>query len=169
MAPRGLATRPTTDRVREALFAIIGDPVGLRVLDLYSGSGALGLEALSRGAEHATFVERARQAQLALRQNVEALGVGARVSLLGCTVERALGPLARERFGLVLCDPPYAELARATRSLGQLRAAGIFADDVVVVLEHGTRDTPDDFGLGEPARRTYGDTTLSIYERRSDR
>src|SRR5262252_9250396 len=90
VAPPGMATRPTSDRVREALFSILGDLEGASVLDLFAGTGALGIEALSRGASHATFVEKARPALRALLQNLEKLEIGSKAEVLSISVERAL-------------------------------------------------------------------------------
>lgn len=108
-APLGLATRPTADRVREALFSMlasrIGSFEGLRVADLYAGSGALGLEAISRGAEHATFVESDPRAAAAIASNAERLGVSNRVRVLGGS---ALALPRSEPFDLLFADPPYA-------------------------------------------------------------
>src|SRR5208283_3651744 len=104
-------TRPTSDRVREALFSILdarGAIVGARVVDFYAGTGALGLEALSRGAAFATFVESDRRALEALSHNVEALRERSRTRVLPVAVARALGMLAREEATLVFLDPPYA-------------------------------------------------------------
>src|SRR3954465_7399669 len=110
-APRGRSTRPTSDRVREALFSILGPLDGARVLDLFAGSGALGLEALSRGAAAATFVERERLALRALRDNVADLGADAEVVAADA---RVFLRAARERgaqYDLVFLDPPYRAAA----------------------------------------------------------
>ena len=110
VTPAGQATRPTADRVREALFSMlasrIGSFEGLRVADLYAGSGALGLEALSRGASHATFVENVRPAQDAIKANVARLGVSDRVQVLSGS---ALALPRSEPFDLIFADPPYAQ------------------------------------------------------------
>ena len=107
-APKGMRTRPTTEKVREALFALLGPLEGLRVADLFAGSGALGLEALSRGAAHLVAVERAGGSLSALRANVEALGLGSQVRVLRRDLTRGFGFL-RELgpFDLILADPPY--------------------------------------------------------------
>ncbi len=107
--PRGAPTRPTADRVREALFSMLGDVDGDRVLDLFAGSGALGIEALSRGAASAVFVERDARAAAAIKRNLESLGVEARVAR-----QDVLGFLGREQgpFDLVFCDPPYDSASR---------------------------------------------------------
>jgi 16S rRNA (guanine(966)-N(2))-methyltransferase RsmD len=169
-APRGDRTRPTSDRVREALFAILGAQrslEGARVLDLYAGTGALGLEALSRGAAHATLVESARSALEAIAANVEALRVRAQVRVVALPVERATTALRLHGpFDLVLADPPYAQVAdgAAGRALGALAEAGLFAADATVVLEHASGDHPPVVsGLSLQESRRYGDTTLTLY------
>lgn len=109
-APEGQATRPMLDRVREALFSTLGERVeGARVLDLFGGSGSLGLEALSRGAAHVRFVEKAAHAGASLRANVEALGVGDRARIVrgDALTSRSWGVLDGERYDLVFLDPPY--------------------------------------------------------------
>ena len=165
-APRGRATRPTSDRVREALFATLGDVEGLPVLDLYAGSGALGLEALSRGAKSATFVELSRPAVAALRKNVAALGVASETRLLEADTRAALARMTREetRFGLVFADPPYA--ARETAAtLATLVSSGLLLEGAWIVLEHAAKTVPPP---GAPAcalrfTRKYGDTALTFY------
>src|ERR1019366_8598865 len=133
-APRGDRTRPTSDRVREALFAILGSKrslEGARVLDLYSGTGALALEALSRGAAHATLVESARSALDAILTNVQALKAGAQVRIVACPVERAARAIAEHApFDVMFADPPYSLVStgEAPRTLDALGAAGLLAD-----------------------------------------
>ncbi len=163
VAPRDSDTRPTSERVREALFSILG-PIEGAVLDLYAGSGALGFEALSRGAQRVVFVENRKPALEALRENARALGVEASVTLLPRPVERA--PVEGS-FSLILADPPYAlvESGQATRALASLLAAGALAPGGVLVLEHATRTSPPDFpGLSLRECRRYGDTSLSIHD-----
>jgi 16S rRNA (guanine966-N2)-methyltransferase len=165
-APRGRATRPTSDRVREALFAILGDVEGLPVLDLFAGSGALGLEALSRGAASATFVEEARAAVLALASNIAALGVDTETSLISADARAALKRLAREeaRFGLVFADPPYAAKETA-ETLEALVRSGVLLEGAWIVLEHAARTAPPPAPPACALRftRTYGDTALTFY------
>jgi 16S rRNA (guanine966-N2)-methyltransferase len=161
-APRGLATRPTSDRVREALFSALGDVRGARVLDLYAGTGALGIEALSRGAAHATFVESARPALAALRENLAALGIEGDARVLSQPVARALPALAGP-FDLVFADPPYAALAEVPVALEALRPA--LGEEARVVVEHASRDAaPAIGGLIPRPSRVYGDTAVTIYE-----
>ena len=164
-APHGAATRPTSEKVREALFNVLGPPpADLHVLDLFAGSGALGLEALSRGAATATFVERARPALTALRANLAALAVGDRAAVAAVDVARFLAsPGPGPRWGWIFLDPPYAaEVVVAT--LTALPAERLAAD-VIVVVEHAHRTPPPDragFLLRTELRR-YGDTALSWY------
>ncbi|MGH9259498.1 MAG: RsmD family RNA methyltransferase, partial [Acidimicrobiales bacterium] len=111
VTPPGARTRPTTDRVREAIFNALGSRgavEGARVVDLFAGSGALGVEALSRGAGHATFVDTDRAARQAIRRNVEGCGFADRATIVAAPVARWLAGLRDERFELVFCDPPYA-------------------------------------------------------------
>ena len=161
-APRGLATRPTSDRVREALFSALGDVRGARVLDLYAGTGALGIEALSRGALQATFVESARPALAALRENLASLGIEDLGRAVASPVGRALTGL-RGPFDLVFADPPYAAIAEAAAVLATLRPA--LADEARVVVEHASRDAaPAIAGLTPRPSRAYGDTAVTIYD-----
>ena len=174
VAPAGDATRPTSDRVREALFSslvsLTGD-VALgtpSVLDAFAGTGALGLEALSRGATHATFIERDRSALASLRRNVASLGADDRTHVIAAdtfaSVRRPALPGAP--FSLLLLDPPYrirpAEVAAVIRGLGEL---GMLDSGCVVVWEHAASsevDWPDGFGVRVTKR--YGDTGIQIAE-----
>ncbi len=164
VAPRGLATRPTTDRVREALFSALGSVDDARVLDLYAGTGALGIEALSRGAASAVFVESARPAIAALRANLASLGLEAKARVLALPVARAAATLAADatpRFDLVFADPPYDDVDDAIGALETL--APSFAPGARVVLEHASRRPPRPTVRFEALRtRTYGDTALAF-------
>jgi len=169
-APAGRNTRPTSDRVREALFSIIEarlDLEGVLVLDLFAGSGALGLEALSRGAASATLVDEARTAQQTIASNADQLGLAGQCTLLRLEVGAALALLEREgrRFDLVLADPPYADDPDVL--LEEISRRGLLADGGLLLLEHSRRTTPAE-RCGELAlvlRRRYGDTQLSLYQR----
>jgi 16S rRNA (guanine966-N2)-methyltransferase len=164
VAPRGLATRPTSDRVREALFSALGDVGGATVLDLFAGTGALGIEALSRGATRATFVESARPALTALRDNLAALGLAGRAQVLAQPVERA-APSLRGPFDLVFLDPPYAALAAIPAVVAALATGGALAPGARVVVEHASRDpAPELADLAARPSRTYGDTSVTIYD-----
>ena len=160
-APRGARTRPTADRVREALFAMLGDVSGARVLDLYAGSGALGIEALSRGAESATFVERDRHALAALRRNLDAVGADALV--VARDVERFL---ARQTgtFDLVFCDPPYDDAPRLAPALSEALPSTL-EEDACIVTESDKRN-PLLLPLPLLVERAYGDTRVAIHSAR---
>jgi 16S rRNA (guanine966-N2)-methyltransferase len=167
VAPRGQGTRPTADRAREALFSILADVRDARVLDLYAGTGALGIEALSRGAAHALFVENARPALAALRANLVALGIGDdRARILASPVARVLGEIERSGpYDLVLADPPYADVADA---LAEMAAPleRMMPEGARFVLEHASRDTPRDLdGFTRSNPRAYGDTSMTVYTR----
>lgn len=167
-APKGSATRPTADRVREALFSVLGPLDGARVLDLYAGTGALGIEALSRGAARVTFVESGRSALAVLRSNVSGLGIDAEVDIVPIPVERAtLAVAAHAPYDLVLCDPPWARLEPALEALEKLIPAMSLDASGRVVIEHPAR-APLRFGRGWPLvgvdERTWGDTAVSIFE-----
>jgi len=164
-APRGQTTRPTAARVREALFSILGPLDGARVLDLYSGTGALAIEALSRGAERAVLVEHDRHALVSLRENVETLGLASRTLVVPLRLPRALAnALTAGPFNLVLCDPPWADLDAASKVLARLPAEGALAADARVVLEHANRDeTPTVPGLSLVERRAWGDTCVTLF------
>lgn len=167
VAPAGRSVRPTTDRVREAVFARLGEIEGARALDLYAGTGALGIEALSRGASRAVFVERARPALDALRRNVDALGLAARARIVAREVAAALADLGRagERFDLVFVDPPYGT-GEDERALRAALAAGVLAAGAVVVVERSRRHAlPPIAGLVLADERRYGDTVVGRYVR----
>jgi 16S rRNA (guanine966-N2)-methyltransferase len=175
-APKGSSTRPTSDRVREALFSVLGDLTGASVLDLYAGTGALGIEALSRGARRALFVESARPALAVLRKNIEDLGLTAEAHAVAQPVARAIDRIAQEGpFDLILLDPPYAALAEAATVLNALMDRGspgeglagpILAAGGTLVLEHASRDAPPSLkGLTRTSTRSYGEASLSFYER----
>jgi 16S rRNA (guanine966-N2)-methyltransferase len=167
--PAGEATRPTSDRVREALFSRLDHLdilVGSRVLDLYAGSGALGLEALSRGAIHATLVDSDRGAAGIARTNARGLGFADRVLVRAEPVERVLltGPAnPDERVGLVFLDPPY-DLAddRLADVLALLVRHTWLAPDALVVVERSGRSAPPRWpaGLSASGERRYGDTKV---------
>jgi 16S rRNA (guanine(966)-N(2))-methyltransferase RsmD len=162
--PPGLSTRPTAGRAREAMFSILGNVEGSLVLDLYAGSGALGFEALSRGAARALFVEHERKALACLRENVERLGVQDRATVLALRVEnaaRALPP--QERFDLVFCDPPWKLMDRALSALADLHA--FYGSGARVVLEHPAALEPEIMGLSAVDKRRWGDTGATFFER----
>ena len=165
VAPSGDRTRPTSDKVRQALFNVLGDVSDLSVLDLYAGTGALAIEALSRGARRAVCVESGRPALLALRENLAALGVEATV--IPKPVERAARDVAPfAPFELVMCDPPYAAVVTGEAS----RAIALFVvhanDGALFTLEHGAKTpAPAIEGLSLEETRAWGDTAISLFRR----
>lgn len=169
-APRGTRTRPTADRVRQALFSILGDVQGARVVDLYAGSGALGIEALSRGAAHAVFVESSRAALDTIRDNLRTLGLERQASVLPLRVERAAQGLEqRGPYDLVLCDPPWPELDRALLALGRVLRPALLAPGARVVLEHPAQrpvELPTSLGLECSTTRRWGDSAVTVLVRR---
>ncbi len=163
-----VVTRPTLDRVREALFSILGDLSDARVVDFYAGSGALGLEALSRGASHVTLVEADRGAAAVIRKNVEGWGIDGAYRVVECAVEKSRGALsASGPFGLVLADPPWKISGEAAVTVPEV-VKGLLSASAVVVLGHATRDelvVAPESGLVLFDRRTWGDSALSFFRR----
>jgi len=162
--PQG-AVRPTSDRVREALFGRLGDLAGLRVLDLYAGSGALGIEALSRGAARVAFVEQAAATLRVLRANLAELGIESFASVVAGDVPAAVRRLGRagERFDLVLVDPPYAS-EEPVRAFEALVGSAVLCAGAMVVLERDRRHpSPGVAGLAALDERRYGDTVLARF------
>jgi 16S rRNA (guanine966-N2)-methyltransferase len=163
--PPGVHTRPTADRVREALFSAIesalGSITGLAFLDLYAGSGAVGLEALSRGAGAATLVERDRRAARLIGQNARQLGLSADVR--ATTVRQVLATAPRAAYDVAFLDPPYATTTEEVEGdLTRLCAGGWLAEGAIVVVERATRSRPIRWPpgcAGERSRR-YGETML---------
>ncbi len=160
------AVRPTAERVREALFSILahrGAIDGARVLDVFAGSGALGLEALSRGAASALFVEKSRSVAHTLGENVAALGLAARARIVQRDAALALRALAGEPFDLCFIDPPYAS-GLAAESLASLASGGRLSSRAVLVAESDRRHAPGPIaGLTLALERSYGDTLISLY------
>jgi pantetheine-phosphate adenylyltransferase len=152
--------RPTADRVREALFARLEPLEGLRVLDLYAGSGALGIEALSRGASRAVFVDRSGASLATLRRNLRELDLEDRARIVRGDAGAALARLA-EPFDLVLLDPPYAS-RQTPRVLAALAQSGVLAAGATLVVESSWQEAPaETAGLVVVDRRRYGDTMLT--------
>ena len=164
--PKGADLRPTSDRVRGAVFSILGTDVvrGMQALDLYAGTGALGLEALSRGAASAEFVEVSARRCRHIREALTALGLEGRGSVRNGRVERMLESLGGG-YGLVFADPPYA-LDDWQGLMWALNRGGFVVEGGVVVAEHRSDAVmADEYGrLSLLTRRRYGDTGISIYE-----
>lgn len=162
-APKGDSTRPTADRTRETLFSMLasrlGSFEGLSVLDLFAGSGALGLEALSRGAAQCQFVEQDKAALDAIRANITALGARERTSITGGSV-MSLGP-ARQQFDLILADPPYATGAGEV-ALDRLLRLGWIGPASWIALETSAKETVEIKGLSIEAERKVGKARLTL-------
>jgi len=167
-APKGLATRPTSDRVRQTLFNVLehGPPhfdfEGTRVLDLFAGSGALGLEALSRGARHAVFIEESPAARAAIRRNVEALGLTGATKIWRRDAAKLGKAGTLQPFQLIFCDPPYGK-SLGERALEEAINGGWTEQGAIAVLEEHA-----DVAISWPPffreidRRRYGDTQIAI-------
>lgn len=163
----GSGTRPTADKVKEAMFSMIGPYFeGGWVLDLYAGTGGLGIEALSRGMEHAVFIDADRTSVRTIRENLRATGLENRAEVYCNDAERAVKVLAKRKaaFDLVLLDPPY-RLRHMDELTGQMDELGILKPDCIVVIEHDAEQVyPEQFGRFVQKRRAvYGDTAVSIY------
>jgi len=165
-APPGLVTRPTLDRVRESLFNLLGEiQEGVSVLDLFAGTGALGIEALSRGAKHATFVEKDRAALSVLRENLAALELTASSTVI--PVDALLGFTPEPRFLMVFLDPPYGiETARAALAV----AARSVSPGGTLAFESNAKDpeleAPAHFAIWKSRR--YGGTRITLYQKESE-
>jgi 16S rRNA (guanine(966)-N(2))-methyltransferase RsmD len=159
--------RPTADRVRETIFNVLGQWLeGQKVLDLYAGTGALGLESVSRGATRAVLVDSDREALSLCRANTDALDFSARVEILAQPVERALETLGRrgDRFELIFADPPYA--ARVVETvLEGVAKHGVLAPGGTVVIEHDKREAAPESheGFERVDQRRFGDTLVSLF------
>ncbi len=164
----GQDTRPTSDRARAGLFDWLGPSVdGARVLDLYAGTGALGIEALSRGAREAVFVERARSALQVLRRNLDELGLRDRSRVVEADLSRGLRPIAAKlgTFDLVLADPPY-DGDPLSRLLADTALAEVLNPEAVVVTERSARTEPDEAAsrLALRGSKRYGETAFDWWE-----
>jgi 16S rRNA (guanine966-N2)-methyltransferase len=162
-----MGTRPTSDRVREALFAIVGPCEGARVLDVFAGSGAMGIEALSRGAASVTFIERDPRAVACLRANLAALGLTDSARIVARDWEVALrGEVRRGAYyDLCVIDPPYSVVAGISAALGRALAP-LLAEYATVTLEgpaDGPEPTMDGIRVMERSDRTYGATRISVF------
>ena len=164
-APAGLDTRPTSDRVREALFSVLGGEVEeARVLDLFAGSGAVGIEALSRGAAAATFVDAAEAAVRCVRANLEALSLRAVVRRSDATAFLKSASARGHLYDLVFLDPPYSSAARVGAELAS-RLPDVLAPGATVVCESARRQ-PLELDLPLRDERRYGDTLIRIHDSR---
>ena len=164
-APEGRATRPTTERVREAIFSILGgDMSGDRVLDVFAGSGAMALEAISRGAERAYMCDSSPKAAAVIRKNIDTLGYGDRATLFMRDWRLSLSDMAGEHFTVVFIDPPYKKVEEYTAVVEELQARGLLAPKAWLILEHELKTQlsgfPEEFELTKPHK--YGDTAVTV-------
>jgi 16S rRNA (guanine966-N2)-methyltransferase len=167
-SPKGMRTRPTSDKVREALFDILGPAVeGTRFLDAFAGTGAVGIEAASRGAGSVVFIENDREALKVLRRNVEEISPEARVVAAGA--ERAVPGLCASggAFDVAFFDPPYENAAEALALAERWAGEGLLADGGIFILEHAWKHPPDTTvrSLVLYDERRYGETVLSFFRK----
>jgi 16S rRNA (guanine966-N2)-methyltransferase len=161
-APRGLDTRPTSDRVRENVFNLVGPLDGATVLDLYAGSGALGLEALSRGAARAVFVERDPDAAHTIERNLDRLRLPGTVLRSDAVTALAAETAAGRKYDLVLVDPPYGMFPELQPQLARYLPA-VLAPDGLLVVETDARVEPE-LPLTRRTSRKYGSARVTLYE-----
>lgn len=168
-APKGRDTRPTLDRIKESLFGIIQFSIAnSRVLDLFAGSGNLGLEALSRGAQYAAFCDASRESIRVIRANIEKLGYESGSEVFACDCMAALNALAAagKKFDIVFLDPPYAS-SLAEKAIVRIVELGLLAQDGITVVEHATKlppTVPETIEIYDV--RKYGDIAISFMRRR---
>jgi 16S rRNA (guanine966-N2)-methyltransferase len=167
VAPKGSHTRPALDRIKESLFSILFDIHDQTVLDLFAGSGSVGIEALSRGASEATFVENNAAALRALETNLAACNFGPQAKVIKQDVARALNKLSRQNFSfdLIFVDPPYLK-NYVNVTLEKICALGIAHDETRIVVEHHPKEPIDDLkGLTLTDTRKYGQTLISFLKK----
>ncbi|MFH1940916.1 MAG: 16S rRNA (guanine(966)-N(2))-methyltransferase RsmD [bacterium] len=166
LGPRGLEFRPTTGRVKEYIFSCLGDDVkGARLLDLFAGTGSLGIEALSRGAEEVVFVERSSESVRILTKNIERCGFREKAHIVKEDVFRAIPRMAREGeiFHFLLADPPFKEalLGRILRAISENRK---LCPEGLLIVEHEAHDSdPGGHGMTLLKQRRFGHCVISIY------
>jgi 16S rRNA (guanine966-N2)-methyltransferase len=158
-------TRPMTDRIKESVFSSLGDLSGAAVLDLYAGSGSLGLEALSRGAKKTIFVENAREAIVKLEQNIEECGFGGRSEVMWTDVSQVLSRPAPARYDLIFVDPPYSVRSNnVQRDLEALVMGGFLADEGRILVHRMTKDLKiEPLGLQVTWERSFGQSNVLLF------
>jgi 16S rRNA (guanine966-N2)-methyltransferase len=167
-APKGLATRPTSDRVRQALFNVLehGAPDfdfdGARVLDLFAGSGALGLEALSRGARFCVFIEEGTEARASIRRNVEKLGLTGATKIWRRDATKLGGAGTLQPFDLIFCDPPYGKGLGEPAIAAAVEGGWVKQGAIAVLEERADLEVAWPPPFAEIDRRRYGDTAIAI-------
>jgi len=165
-SPKGRGIRPTADQVKESIFNILVDQwEGMRVLDLFSGTGSLGLEAISRGAHQAVFVERSSSAVKLLKENISLCGFGSCAVVLAMPVPQALSLMGqrREPFQVIFADPPYGK-GLVEKTVREILRYGVLSQDGIIVMEHAVHEPPckDHGNLVMLRQKTYGQTTISF-------
>lgn len=161
-APDGFITHPMGERIRGALFNILGDISGYRVLDAFSGSGAVAFEAISRGASHVTLIEKDRIAQKIIAKNINLLVVSDRAKLIKSSVSAWSTTSPDELFDLIVCDPPYSDLQLSTVS----KIIRHLKTNSLMVLSHpGRESAPTVNGVVVVDKRNYGDAALAFYRK----
>ncbi len=162
-APDGPRTHPMGERIRNALFNKISDDIdGADVLDVFAGSGSVGIEALSRGAQSAVFIERDRIAQKAITKNIETLGLEDRAKLIRSSVSSWLETSEPRKYDLIFADPPYHDVQFSTVS----QLLGLLKPGALMVLSHpGRSESPTEPGVVVVDNRSYGNATLTFYRR----
>jgi 16S rRNA (guanine966-N2)-methyltransferase len=167
---KGLTLRPTSDYLRETLFNVLGAGIdGSRFLDLFAGTGAVGIEAVSRGAAHVTFIENHAAAAALIRQNLESLKIDRGVTVIAADALRGLQTLEAKpkssAFDYVFLDPPYASATEYTQVLQHLASSKILSPGVILIVEHRkTLDLPESCGVLHRVRTLrHGDSALSFY------
>lgn len=158
--PKTFKTRPLTSKVRASIFNRLGDIEGLTVLDAYAGSGAFGIEALSLGAGHATFIEKSRQVANVITSNIESLNLGSKTTVMAESVVGALKLLGDESFDIILADPPYADLDEGDINLTFQR---LYKRGIGIISHSSRKSSPQLQSANLIDARTYGDTTISYY------
>jgi 16S rRNA (guanine966-N2)-methyltransferase len=163
-------TRPMTDRIKESVFSALGDLTGSTILDLYAGSGSLGLEAISRGAKRVTFVENSRDAIVKLDENIAATGFESESEVLWADVTHTIGNHAEDRVDIIFLDPPYSMSADEVLSnLESLVMGGWLADDGRIVLHRPVKERRHiPFGLSLVWEREFGQSAIYVFTHEED-
>ena len=159
--------RPTTDRVRSAIFSILESRqvlLGAQVLDLYAGTGALGIESLSRGAKNANFVEKDRALSKLIKENVSKTGFNSAAKVINMPVESALDSLS-DQYDLIFADPPYQIADEISNNISKIIELDLLSESGLIVVEHSSKSNLDitEDTIEKTMERRYGDTTISIY------
>lgn len=163
--PEGLKTRPTTDRIKETLFSMIQfDLIQCNFLDLFSGSGSIGIEALSRGAEKCTFVERDKEALQCIQENLKKTDLADRSKVLAKNVEEALTTLEPQSYHIIFMDPPYAN-EEVTKTLDCIWENDVLAEDGYIIVEHGSDTVVKTSKFNIMKTKEFRTTTMTFLQR----